>query len=413
MLDTATGNLSGYAWAGNHDDVSNTTGGAGWISFDRNDTAGCPLAPCQANVNLSPGPSYGKVTGWAKAVGLENYDGWIHLSEDGSGYFSPDPSGAHGVTYTSGRFVGYAWAGGDGWTLGWIKFHDHPNAVVANGISGTCTASAGPYDTAHPIVWTAASISGGTAPYTYSWSGDEIPSNTSGNPISIVYSAGSGKTAPNVFVTDKNEVTGVVNCTAGGDNTFTVNDAGIAGTCTPNDIAPVVHITPITFTANITGGKGNLSYAWTSPLTQSSDPKKSNPITYATVGPKSDTVRATDSVGNHNDFICYVEVKQAYDGTCTVSPKVPYTGVPMKWTANVVKNGGPDATSYQWSDDAGSTQYIHGSTVVSDSVTYATSQKGIKHAVLTITSGTGATANVSTVKCDAVTVQENPNAKEF
>lgn len=50
-----TGDFSGYAWSDN----------IGWITFNEADLAGCPEAPCKAEIDWATG----QVTGWARALG--------------------------------------------------------------------------------------------------------------------------------------------------------------------------------------------------------------------------------------------------------------------------------------------------------------------------------------------------------
>ena len=157
-LDPTTGNLSGYAWADPHDDLSGTDN-IGWISFNGpgslggdivDTTANCPATldnpNCQPNVNLITG----KVTGWAKVLSMFNEqnsiasppgpdinsEGWISLS--GTNYPSPNFNGTGGVTYSSstGSFIGFAWEPA---VFGWINF----SSSTPNGGGGTCGPNCG------------------------------------------------------------------------------------------------------------------------------------------------------------------------------------------------------------------------------------------------------------------------------
>ncbi len=73
---------------------------------------------------------------------------------------------------------------------------------TGGGISVSCSASPLPAYIGRSVTWTGA-VSGGTAPYTYSWSGTNIPTNPapSTNPFNIVYTSGGRKTAK-LTVTD-------------------------------------------------------------------------------------------------------------------------------------------------------------------------------------------------------------------
>lgn len=105
------GTVSGQAWS---DSI-------GWVSADTAHLAGCPVAPCVANLSSTA------FTGWLRSL-LGNapqsggWDGFISLS--GAGY---------GVTNNSvGQFGGYAWGEQN---AGWIDFSR------AYSVFGTCTPS--------------------------------------------------------------------------------------------------------------------------------------------------------------------------------------------------------------------------------------------------------------------------------
>ena len=145
-LDETTGGLSGYAWSP----------AVGWVSFNRRTCNGddddedkgkfcttnnecnsnsCPLngpgaagAPTQDPYNLPASLKYnahydsatGKVTGWAKIIGLGD-DGWLKLSDDILPDTWPDGVSMDAVTFT---FTGWAWNGNDnGAGIGWLSFH--------------------------------------------------------------------------------------------------------------------------------------------------------------------------------------------------------------------------------------------------------------------------------------------------
>jgi len=113
-IDPSTGNMGGYAWADPHDDIANTDN-IGWISF--NETTGCPVGPCQANVNLTTG----QITGWGRVISNDpSWDGWVALS--GTNFASPAADGSAGSTYnpSNKNFVGYMWDSG---VLGWVQLN--------------------------------------------------------------------------------------------------------------------------------------------------------------------------------------------------------------------------------------------------------------------------------------------------
>lgn len=110
-VDTATGNISGWAWSDN----------VGWISF--NESTGCPGGPCSPNMDMTTG----YWSGWARAVaGTEvsddGWDGWISLSCKNTSFLCLGSSyrvqynPLTGIISETNRF---AW-GAD--VIGWVNF---------------------------------------------------------------------------------------------------------------------------------------------------------------------------------------------------------------------------------------------------------------------------------------------------
>jgi PKD repeat protein len=104
-IATSTGIISGDAYSDN----------IGWISFDATDTAGCPLAPCAAQVAMS-GAQKGQVSGWARALNSIGTDyGWIKLRD---ALYGVD------IDTSTGHFNHYAWGGGTTTStavIGWVS----------------------------------------------------------------------------------------------------------------------------------------------------------------------------------------------------------------------------------------------------------------------------------------------------
>jgi hypothetical protein len=86
--------------------------------------------------------------------------------------------------------------------------------TASSSSSVTCSPSAGPYYVGSPITWTA-SASGGTAPYTYSWSGTSVPSGSAGTPFAITYQTIGSKTLQVTARDSTGAVTPPANCTTG------------------------------------------------------------------------------------------------------------------------------------------------------------------------------------------------------
>lgn len=170
------GNISGYAWSPN----------IGWISFNPTDVAGCPGTlgnpVCAPKINLTTR----EVSGWARSCAgsvtgdcaggsrSDGWDGWISLRGE---------SPAYGVVTTSlqpFKWSGWAWGGE---VVGWISFNGDTTGAGGGTYNVTgpdnslvlvvaATATPNPARVGRPVTWSAV-ISGGTPPYTYTWSGDE------------------------------------------------------------------------------------------------------------------------------------------------------------------------------------------------------------------------------------------------
>ena len=105
------GKLTGHAWSAN----------IGWISFKAADLVGCPIAPCEAKVNLDNQ----QVSGWARALAggtpeAGGWDGWIRLRGPNYGVWID-------ATVTPHQFRGWAWGGdpqgSNEAVIGWISFN--------------------------------------------------------------------------------------------------------------------------------------------------------------------------------------------------------------------------------------------------------------------------------------------------
>ena len=215
-----TGALSGYAWSSN----------IGWIHFaptggyPESPTTGAKLPPADAN---NPNGADGPMTGWAKALAGSSsggWDGWIKMS---GGW-------TNGVHRDGNSLTGYAWGSE---VVGWVNFNPAINAAndcdpVTSGIQTVCIEDGGggldvacsvvpPFsqEVNESVTW-AASASGGTSPYGYSWSWTD-GSSGSGQSVSKTYfSPGS--------------ITGTV--TANDDT----NPIHLTGTC-----SQTIHICPV------------------------------------------------------------------------------------------------------------------------------------------------------------------------
>ncbi len=212
--DTSTGVLSGYAWATNY----------GWISFNSvspNDLAGCPSGACEAKVDLVTG----KVTGWARVIsaiaGMANtggqFLGWIHLS--------PDSGSLYGVTSgADGCWSGYAWGDQE---IGYIHFagaNYKVGTAACTDVTAACTVSPSTGNINDTYTWSS-TVSGGIAPYSYSWALTGATPSPPPNSSSVnARYATPGTYSGSLVVTDSvGGTSGSISCTNGsGGNTITV-----------------------------------------------------------------------------------------------------------------------------------------------------------------------------------------------
>jgi len=107
-VDSATKELSGYAWSAN----------IGWISFNKTDTGLPSGAPYNNNLQtyIAMLDGSNNFTGWARALAYnDGWDGWIKLGKD-----SADSGEDYKVSLNGNNFIGWAW-GSD--VTGWVSFN--------------------------------------------------------------------------------------------------------------------------------------------------------------------------------------------------------------------------------------------------------------------------------------------------
>ncbi len=157
----------------------------------------------------------------------------------------------------------------------------------------------------------AAVVSGGTAPYTYSWS-------PGGASTAIVNGLAAGTYT--ATVTDNNGCSVLANGTVGTGSTatFSVNANATTATCGANNG---------TATATITGGSGTFNYSWSTTPPQTT-------ATATGLSPGTYTVAVTDAGGSVTSF--YTEDFTSGGGTWNLTNSGPGTNGASanKWTVN-------------------------------------------------------------------------------
>lgn len=226
--------FSGYAWSPN----------IGWLSFNSGDITSCPASESafdtpgtDAGVSLPSGVSSictprvdlstGRVSGWARILSMAAEDsttGWLHLS--GTNH----KTRAGGVTYNTatGAFTGFAYEPS---ALGWVDFRaqgqtDNDGVVLCKAgvdpgcplvlpatIVGTCSVSSSNVSINEVVQLSLSGVSGGTAPYTYSWAPINVGYGytTHSSPYDFAYGT-AGTYTPSVLITDSLGRTGTVTC---------------------------------------------------------------------------------------------------------------------------------------------------------------------------------------------------------
>ncbi len=213
-----------------------------------------------------------------------------------------------------------------------------------------------------------ATITGGTAPFTYAWS-------NGGNTATI---SNLGVGIYTVTVTDKNGCSGSTSVTITAAPPFaliiTANNASCFGTATGNA------------TASVEGGTAPYSYAWSNGVNTAA-------ITNLAVG--TYTVTATDSRGCK--IIQSVTINQPTQVVATATGGNTSCGATNNGSASVSATGGTAPYTYLWSNGA-TTASISNLTVGSYSVTVTDSKGCTGTSTATVGASANLTVSVSGVK---------------
>ncbi|MFA6445861.1 MAG: peptidoglycan-binding protein [Candidatus Paceibacterota bacterium] len=260
-------------------------------------------------------------------------------------------------------------------------------------ISASCLASPSNSSVGQSVTWIP-TVSGGTLPYSYSWTGTDGLYSTNQSP-SIIYNTAGTKTATMV-VTSADGQTLVRQCTSAYVNQ---PQQTITGSCSPST-SNITSGQSVTWNTNsISGGNGSYTYAWydsTGYLGSGSSVYKS----YYSSGTYNAYVQVTSGTQNTTIYCSPSVTVQQYNyqtlsASCAPSSSNISTGQTITWIPNVY--GGNAPYTYSWSGSNGF--YSSGTT---PSQTYYSS--GTYNASLIVTSADGQTRSVS---CSSVYVTQN------
>ena len=259
----------------------------------------------------------------------------------------------------------------DGYSADW-------NVVVSCPIV-SCSASPSSATAGSQVIWTATGASGGIAPYTYTWSGDE---NLSGNTSSVqkTYSTAGTKTA-SVTVTDS---TGHSSTSIPCTNSATIS---MAASCSgsPN---PATTGTPVIWAATASGGATPYTYTWSGVVSGSGSSKTSTAVT----GTNTANITATDAKGFTGSGSCHITATASpISARCTVFPASASVGATITW--NVSSNGVSGTPTYAWTGAC---------TGSGTSCAKSFASAGMENTYITVTDSSGNTSGP--VTCPAVGV---------
>ncbi|MEM3454484.1 MAG: PKD domain-containing protein [Thermoproteota archaeon] len=226
-----------------------------------------------------------------------------------------------------------------------------------------------------PVVFTA-NVSGGTPPYTYSWSGGGTPSTGTGNSFTTQWSTTGSKTI-SLSVTDS----------SGNNRTATLNVSVSSPSVSISGPTSGTVNTNYTYTASISGGTPPYTYSWSGGGNPPTGNSASFTTQWSTVGTKTISLTVTDSTGCSSTAQISVNIQSdivvSISGSSFVCALNNYT-----YTASV--SGGTPPYTYSWSVPDGTP-----STGTNSSITTQWSTGGITTVSVTVTDSTGKTASAN------------------
>ncbi|MEM3454483.1 MAG: PKD domain-containing protein [Thermoproteota archaeon] len=218
-----------------------------------------------------------------------------------------------------------------------------------------------------------ASVTGGTPPYTYSWSGGGTPSTGTGNIFVTSWNTGGTKTV-SILVKDSMGATATNSVNVTVNATLSVNITG------PNTVCSYASAT---FTASVSGGTPPYTYSWsTIGGTPSTGTDSSFTTQWSTSGSKVVSLTVTDFANISNSATLSITV-YSKPSISIAGPTSGYTNTNYTYTASVT--GGTPPYTYSWSvgSDCVASSYT------SSSIDAKWNSAGTKSLFLTVTDSKG------------------------
>ena len=239
-----------------------------------------------------------------------------------------------------------------------------------------------PTDAGNSVTFTS-SLSGGTGPYSYTWTINGIQESTSSS-FSYSFSA-AGTYSVNLTVKDSDgkTATASISETVNPDPTVTISSSQ-----NPTDVGKNV-----TFTTSSSGGTGTLTYQWT--INGNTYTTSSVALSFTSSGTYSISLSVTDTLGNKGTNTMSQTINPT--PSVSVSSSTNDADVGYKIYFNSTPSGGTGPYSYSWT--IGGTQVS-----TSQDFSYSFSSSGSYTVSLTVTDSVSGIATSSTT----VTINSNP-----